>query len=180
MSSKCSGQLDFCFYKNANELIKIGQYPSKATLDFNSLDEVFSKELDSLYRDELGRAVGLRAHGVGVGSFVYLRRIFENLVDEAHQVAKKNNDWDEKAYQESRMPEKINLLSHQLPNRLVKNSNLYGILSKGIHELDEEECLAHFDLVLEAIKMILKERHEKKEYDKILNDLNNTASDIED
>lgn len=66
------------------------------------------------------------------------------------------------------MPEKINLLSHQLPNRLLKTSKLYAILSKGIHKLIEEECLSHFDLVVEAIKMILKEQHEEKEYTKIV------------
>jgi hypothetical protein len=176
---KCEGRLEFCFYRNGDDLIKIGQYPSKASLDFNSLDTVFSKELDSSLREELGSAVGLRAHGVGVGSFVYLRRIFESLVDEAHAIAKKEKDWDEQLFKNARMPEKINLLSHQLPNRLVKTSKLYGILSKGIHELTEEECLSHFDLVVEAIKMILKERHEKKEYEKIVNNLGQAASDIE-
>jgi hypothetical protein len=30
------------------------------------------------------KGLGLAAHGVGIGSFVYLRRIFENLIEEAH------------------------------------------------------------------------------------------------
>lgn len=179
LSNKCEGRLEFCFYRNGNRLIKIGQYPSKATLDFNSLDPVFSKELDSSLREELGSAIGLRAHGVGVGSFVYLRRIFENLVGEAYQIAKKEKEWDEDQYKNSAMPARIKLLSHQLPNRLVKTSQLYGILSKGIHELTEDDCLSHFDLILEAIKMILKERHEEKEYEKIISSLDKAASNLE-
>jgi hypothetical protein len=37
---------------------------------------------------EFGKAVGLGAHGVGIGAVVYLRRIIESLIEEAHQTAK--------------------------------------------------------------------------------------------
>jgi hypothetical protein len=177
--NKCEGELHFCFYRNDDQLIKIGQYPSKADLDFGSLDPVFKRELDLKLRRELGSAIGGRSHGIGIGSFVYLRRIFESLIEEA-RVEARNNDsqWDDALFEKSRMPDKIKLLKQSLPSRLVKSATLYGILSKGIHELSEEECLKHFDLVQKAILMILKERHEEKDYKKIVDDLNVNASDM--
>jgi hypothetical protein len=171
---KCSSKLLCCFNRNYKHLTKIGQYPSKADLDFGSLDPVFSKELDKDLRQELGKAIGLKAHGIGVGSFVYLRRIFERLIENVHSGATADELWNEEKetlYQKSRMSERIQLLNEYLPNRLVKNSSLYGILSKGIHELSEQECLSYFDLVQNAILMILKERHEEHEHTQIVNDL---------
>lgn len=178
-NNQCGSKFHVCFYRDYDRLIKIGQYPSKAKLDFGSLDPVFNKELDPKLRDELGRAIGLRAYGIGVGSFVYLRRIFESLIEEGREEAKKNDSqWDDALFEKSRMPDKIKLLKQSLPSRLVESATLYGILSKGIHELREDECLEHFDLVQKAILMILKERHEEKAYKKLVNDLNLKASEI--
>lgn len=175
----CYSTLRFCFNKDGKRFTKIGQYPSKADLELKSLNPVFSKELDNALRQELGRAIGLRAHGVGIGSFVYLRRIFERLIEKTYANAKAGSLWDEDKealYQKSKMSERISLLNGYLPNRLVKTSSLYGILSKGIHELSEEECLSHFDLVQKAILMILKELHEEREYGQVVKDLQ-TASE---
>lgn len=174
--NKCTGELYFCLYRNRDKIIKIGQYPSKADLDFGSLDPAFSKELDENYRQELGRAIGLRAHGIGVGSFVYLRRIFENVIEEAHELAKSDKGWNEEVYRKARMPERIRLLKKQLPNRLVESSKLYDILSKGLHELSEETCLEHFDLIQKAILMILKERREEKDYKELVKNVNKEAN----
>lgn len=167
-SSSCPGELIVCFLREGDKLTKIGQFPSKADLDFASLDPVFNKELEPSLRKELGTAIGLRAHGVGVGSFVYLRRIFETLIEEAHTEASKDSGWDEPLFEKSRMAERIKLLHAYLPSRLVRTSNLYGILSTGIHELTEEECKANFDLLKRAILMILKERHEDREYGELV------------
>lgn len=172
--SQGSGYLDGCqqklfsvFERNGDSCTRIGLSPSKAILDFGELDESF-RELSSNYRKELGTAIGLFAHGVGIGSFVYLRRIFEVLVEEAHAIAKeKNEDWDEHAYFKKRMKEKIESLEEYLPRRLVKSIDLYGVLSKGIHELTEDECKEKFPLVKQAIQLILKEKFEEKEYEKV-------------
>ena len=51
--------------------------------------------LDKDHYQELNRAIGLASHGVGIGSFVYLRRIFERLVEEAHSKAITSAGWDE-------------------------------------------------------------------------------------
>jgi hypothetical protein len=60
----------------------------------------------------------------------------------------------------------IDILSYHLPEFLVENRKLYGILSKGLHELSEEECLKYFQTVKIGIEQILDEKieiAEKKE-----------------
>lgn len=133
---------------------KIGQMPSLATLCMYDLQKYRSVLKPDIFR-EFTKAIGLAAHGVGVGSFVYLRRIFENLVEQAHVLAKFEAGWDESLYESSRMAEKIHLLRNFLPAFLIDNRTIYSILSKGIHELTEDECLAAFPAVKIAIEIIL-------------------------
>ena len=167
---KCDHDLYVLFYRSSSDLTKVGQFPSKADMDFGALDEAH-KELSTHFRRELGTAIGLYSHGVGIGAFVYLRRIFEQLVEEARQVAKEAGELDEEVYDRSKMVDKIKLLSGHLPSRLVRSAHMYGILSKGIHELSEEECKAKFVLIRQAIHLILSQRHEEREYAKILSAL---------
>ncbi len=159
--------MQFSIYFLDNEILKIGQYPSIADLsapDLKKYREVLSKEK---YK-EFNRGIGLITHGVGVGAFVYLRRIFEDLIEEARNESSKLEDWDDSLYQRSRMDEKIELLKNKLPEFLVENRKLYGILSKGIHELTEDECLEYFATVKLGIELILDEKLEiKKRQDKI-------------
>ena len=68
----------------------------------------------------------------------------------------------EKEYNRRRMDEKIELLRNYLPNTLVEIKHIYGILSKGIHELSEEECLTYFDAVKMGIEIILDDKLEQK------------------
>ncbi len=56
------------------------------------------------------------------------------------------------------MNEKIALLKRELPSFLVENPKLYGILSKGIHDLTESDCLANFEALKLAIMVILDEK----------------------
>jgi hypothetical protein len=140
---------------------KIGQFPSLADLHTTEIGKYRKVLGEERYR-EFARAVGLAAHGVGVGSFIYLRRIFESLVSEAFSSVPEN-EIDEKLYVRGRMDEKILLLRTHLPAFLVENRALYGILSKGVHSLTEEECLRHFETVRIGIEMILDEKIEEQE-----------------
>ena len=91
------------------KLIKIGQYPSIGdilTPDIKKYRKVLSDEK----LKEFHKAIGLKAHGVGIGSFAYLRRILEYLIEEAHQKAKKEEgtNWDEVKYEtKKRYNEKV-------------------------------------------------------------------------
>ena len=143
-----------------NALYKVGQFPSIADFHISEIKQ-YSKLLPSEKLKEFTRAIGLAANGVGIGSFVYLRRIFEHLIGEAYQLAIKEKTITESDFQKVRMDEKINLLQHYLPSFLVENKSMYSILSLGVHELDEKTCLAHFDTLRVAIEIILDEKLEE-------------------
>lgn len=145
-----------------HSLQKIGQNPSVADLNLHDVKK-YASVLSKEYFNELKKAIGLAAHGVGVGSFVYLRRIFENLIEEAKAEAAKDDSFDEQAFKTARMNEKIKLLSGHLPSFLVENHQLYGILSKGVHELSEQECLDAFPAVKVGIELILDEHIVEKQ-----------------
>jgi len=148
------------YNKTKEELQKIGQLPSVADFHISEIkkfDKVISKEKQK----EFTKAIGLAANGVGIGSFVYLRRIFEDLIDEAHNEFKKADGYDAEAFGRKRMGEKIDLMKDHLPEFLVENKEIYGVLSKGIHELEEQECLAYFDVMRVGIELILEDKLEK-------------------
>jgi hypothetical protein len=152
-----------------NQLFKIGQHPSIAEISQPELKKyraVLSKEKYS----ELNRGIGLITHGVGIGSFVYLRRIFEYLIEEAHIELGTTDGWDEEEYLKARMADKIDLLQVELPEFLVENKALYGIMSIGIHELTEDNCKEYFPSIKLGIELILDEKLElKRKKDKIKN-----------
>lgn len=142
-------------------LRKVGQYPSMADMEFFDLQH-YKKVLKSQY-SELTRALGLYSSGVGIGAFVYLRRIFEQLVEQAHQNCISSTGWDEAAYIQKRFNEKINCLEkfgeELLPDELVSiKPKLYGLLSKGIHEYSETDCLELFPYLKSAIELILDQK----------------------
>lgn len=153
--------MQLSFYFLENQVFKIGQFPSIADLSTPELKK-YREVLSSAKYKELNRGIGLISHGVGVGAYVYLRRIFEDLIEEAHVKCSKLATWDEDYYQRSRMDDKIELLKQLLPIFLVENRKLYGILSKGIHELSEDECLEYFPTVKLAVELILDEKLEIK------------------
>ena len=159
-----SHQALFVFRAHKGILQKIGQIPSFADLVLPGLRK-YRPVLGNERHKELTRAIGLATHGVGVGAFVYLRRIFESLIEQAHEKAVADSGWDEDGYGRGRMDEKIGILKDRLPEFLVENRSLYGILSVGVHMLNEEECLAAFPAVRLAIELILDdllEEHERQ------------------
>jgi hypothetical protein len=144
----------------ARILTKVGQYPSLADLQLDGVKK-YSKLLKKQHV-EFTKAIGLHAHGIGIGSMVYLRRIFEQLIEEFHQKALSFEDWDDEEYRRRRLNERIKLLNDRIPNALpsflVENPNLYSVMSKHIHELTELECLRDFPTVRICIELILDER----------------------
>lgn len=140
------------------ELIKIGQYPTIADVE-NQKIKKYRKLPNDLYK-ELSKALGLYSHNVGIGSFVYLRRIFERLVDEAYDKAKNSGTFSltEKEFNDKRMGERVSALRDFLPDRIVEVPSLYSILSAGIHSWTEESCKKHFPLLFIYICLILDEK----------------------
>ncbi|QQA45107.1 short-chain dehydrogenase [Pelagovum pacificum] len=152
----------YYFIKDGTTGKKIGQLPSLADI---SLDEIkpYRKDMERIDSQELHKAIGLAAHGSGVGSFVYLRRVFERLIYSHFESNKGEEGWKDDDFYKLRMEEKILQLKSYLPDFLVENRNVYSILSVGIHELDEDTCLGWFDVMRESIFIILEEDRKNRE-----------------
>ena len=125
-----SHKIFFNLHLEDTTIQKVGQIPSFADI---ALDESkdYSKLLDKEDTSEFHKAIGLAAHGVGIGSYVYLRRIFERLIAKRFAEYKEVEGWDEAAFRAMRMKERIEHLKDHLPEFLVSNAKLYSILSLG-------------------------------------------------
>ncbi len=155
-------QIDFVFRLRDPLIQKIGQFPSLADVA-NDESRLYRKALNRDDSAELHRAIGLAAHGVGIGSVVYLRRVFERLITHRFNEFKDDKGWNEADFMTLRMGDKIEFLKGYLPDFLTRNKKVYAVLSKGIHELQEDECLNVFEMLKHAIFFILDEDKHKKE-----------------
>lgn len=144
-----------------NKILKVGQYPSFADMVIPEIKK-YRLILGKQYR-EFSRAIGLFANGIGIGSYVYLRRIIESLVFDKFSQVSTDLDISADAFDKLHFDEKIDALSAYLPDLLVSNKNLYGIVSKGIHELSEEECLEMFPCIRTGVELILDDTLAEKE-----------------
>ncbi|GHV77055.1 hypothetical protein AGMMS49942_18760 [Spirochaetia bacterium] len=133
-----------------SKIIKIGQYPSIVNIDGPQFNK-YNKILPDDKIKELKKAVGLFSHGIGIGSFVYLRRVFEYLIEEAFEQAKSEGKIDEGSFMRERMGEKIDSLKDYLPKILTSNKIWYSIVSAGIHSMSEEECNKNFKVLEKTI-----------------------------
>jgi len=165
----------FLFRADRGVVEKIGQFPSLGDLASPDLQKYRPILTNERYR-ELVRGVGLASHDVGIGAFIYLRRVFENLIDNAHSKGKSATGWDEIAYEKARMDEKIHLLKDLLPPFLVESRVLYKILSSGVHELSEEDCLKAFPAVKVGIELILDDELERHKREKKIEDAKKALS----
>lgn len=151
-----------------NKIIKIGQFPSVADLVIPEIAK-YKSVLGSQYR-EFSKAVGLFAHGIGIGSFVYLRRIIEKLVFDKFDEVADTLSISREDFEHLKFDLKIDTLKDYLPPVLVTNKNIYGIVSKGIHELSEEECREMFPYIRTGIELILDDlvaERERKSKEKV-------------
>jgi hypothetical protein len=148
---------------------KIGQFPQHAELVAGRLRAI-SKIATRIDATELRRAVGLMSHDVAIGAFVYLRRVFERIIDGAWQRAVESGE-KLPASNNLRMADKIAALRAHLPEIVTRNAKAYGILSQGLHELSEEQCAKAYPVLEGSIIAMLEEIHaqaEKQKREKIL------------
>jgi hypothetical protein len=148
--------------KEKRYIQKVGTYPSLR--DFHKDDlKKYNKVLTDKQRMELITAIMIANNGVGIGSYVYLRRIFEGIVFEEAKNAIEDGAITEEDFNKKRMDEKIVAIKDYLPAFLYDNhSALYGILSLGIHQLDEEECLGFYPVLYDCIILVLEDRLAQK------------------
>ncbi|WP_404426096.1 hypothetical protein [Thalassospira australica] len=152
----------FFMLHDGEVLVKVGQFPSIADLHSGDLSK-YRIVLDKESSSEFYKANGLSAHGVGVGAFVYLRRVLERMVSTRAENAISAGVVDRAQYEGARFAEKIKMLEGWLPDILVNNTKVYSILSKGVHELEEQECLKIFPGIRDLMLFILEEDLQNKQ-----------------
>ena len=158
---KDNDTLRFVIFRDREIVMKIGQHPSLADIQFAEIGKKYDKVLPEEDLKNLKKAIGLVSHGAGAGSFVYLRKIFERLIFETY----KNNAGavgvNETDFKNQRMLDKVETLRAFLPSQLIEMKGVYSILSKGVHELTEEECLRYFAPIKLSIELILDQKIEE-------------------
>jgi hypothetical protein len=152
--------LKFFIVEGEDFVMKIGQWPSLADIQFAELGKKYDKFLSRGELQDYKKAIGLAAHGVGAGSFVYLRRIFEKLIADALVEHKAELILEEQDFLAMRMADKVDTLRLFLPPQMVAMKKIYSILSQGVHELSEQECLEYFGVLKLSIELILDQKIE--------------------
>lgn len=175
--------MDFIILADRDSIIKIGQYPSLADITFSKVDQ-YKKVLSNEDYKAIKRAVGLSASGIGIGAFVYLRRVLENLIIRTKDEIIRKGELTEEQFEKDkdgrqrRFEDKIMLLKNYLPPLLTSNRKIYGVVSKGIHELEEDECLKFFDVILNIILLILEEWETDRKKKSMEEDLTKSLSKL--
>ena len=155
------------------QLQKYGELPKKQ-LERNPVLQQFLK--DDLENYE--KAVVCLSNGYGVAAFAYFRRIVENninklldLVQEDAQSSSANTELTElaKLRKNSPISGKIKIANHALPEYLNPSGQnplgrLYKVLSEGVHEFSEEECLNKAKATSECLAYLVSELTSRKKH----------------
>lgn len=156
-------------------LEKVGQEPSMADLQMFDIEKYRKVLSDDSFRD-FSMALGLYASGVGCGSLLYLRRIYETLIKKAQDNCSKLPEWNAEEYSKKRFNEKLKYLESLgakiIPDELSDvKVKIYGWLSKGVHELSEQDSKELFPALKYSIELILDEQIAQKEKEDKLKEL---------
>ncbi|MBR9648021.1 hypothetical protein KM799_14640 [Clostridium tyrobutyricum] len=174
-------ELIYYFLLENNTIQKVGQTPSTEELNICEIDK-YKTILSEIDLIEYKKALNIFSNGCGIGSFIYLRRIFENLIEQKHKIARVDlkSIWDEERYKKGSVENKIKLLKNYLPSLIVNSDKnlIYEILNKNICELDEETCKHMFVLMKDCILLIIQQNYAKhnmelreREYKQHLNEV---------
>lgn len=154
-----------------DNIVKIGQYPSFAGKEKHELERY--KNIIAKYYIELIRSVNAYSQHMGIAAFVYLRRIYEHIVEKEYaelpdSTKKSNASFDDKM---KAVDKKIHIIPNELDSQ---KSKIYSILSKGIHEYEEDECYELYPMMKVIIIMMLDRYLSEKERKKQLKDITET------
>lgn len=159
------------------EIVKVGQWPPLSREADPIVVSCWNKADKLLYRE----AMTLRNANKGVGALPYLRRIIENhmndilnLIADANRRASLPN-FDAVAFERvSRshaFSDKLDFARDYLPQALTPAGSpnpigrLYELISDGLHQRTEEECVEIFDDCKVAFEFVIKKLTEAKRED---------------
>jgi hypothetical protein len=133
---------------------KIGEYPPYSPVTSRKVFDLIGENHREMFLK--GRRAELR--GLGIGAFAYYRRVVDDqkslIIDELEKAAKRLGVSPDvlkvfaSARAEDQFTNAIKQIKDALPMALFINGHnpltiLYDVLSDGIHDLSDEECLAH-------------------------------------
>lgn len=142
---------------------KFGEFPSFGPPTPSKLIELIGPDREIFLK---GRRC--ENQGLGIGAFVYYRRVVENqknrIFDKIIQVAQKISTNEEliqeleEAKKETQFSKAVELIKQALPESLRINKHnpltlLHGALSEGVHDKTDEECLD----IAQSIRIVLGE-----------------------
>ena len=151
---------------------KYGERPRKKLDRNRGLQQFFKDDLDNYEK-----AVVCLLHEYGMGAFAYFRRIVENnickLLDLAHEDAESSGEGTNvmaaltDLRKDSPMAKKIEIANQALPKYLKPDGlnplgRLYQVLSEGVHELSDDECLNRAKEISECLGYLVSELASRK------------------
>ena len=151
-------------------ITKIGQYPSMIDVWGFDFDK-YKKQLEkNKAYDDFKKAELCYADGFVAGAYTYLRRVFEKMLDKyCEGVSLKDNHTETKI---KACKDKFDERIHGMLN------NLYKILSKGIHQLADEETRLYYQYLRAVIVMQLEHIKEQNDKEAQSQELSKVISDI--
>jgi hypothetical protein len=156
---------------------KVGQYPQYDIEMDKDLEDLLGEHSNYYKRGQI-----CEIHGYGIGAFSYYRRIVEDVIDELLELIKDHIKGKKllKEYEQEvnkikagfDATRKIKLVKDLLPSTLMIEGNnplklLYSVLSKGVHNLDDQECLERAKVIRTSLEFLIgqlkkTERDEEK------------------
>ena len=164
----------------------VEQIVSKETIRFQKYGELPQKQLarDPVLQrflkadlDNYEKAVVCLSLGYGVAAFAYFRRVVENNINRLLDLVREDAQSSSADAQvtaalaelrkNSSMKEKIKIANHALPAYLNPDGlnplgRLYEVLSEGVHNLPEEECLKKANATSECLAYLVSELASRK------------------
>lgn len=156
------------------QIQKYGERPRKPLTRDRVLQRFLKDDLDNYEK-----AVVCLSHEYGVAAFAYFRRVIENninrlldLVQEEAQSSTTSADIITalaELRKESPMSEKIKIANLALPEHLKPDGlnplgRLYQVLSEGVHNLSDAECLVRAKVTSECLAFLVSELASSKEH----------------
>lgn len=165
--------------KSRKYILKVGQYPAWDISVEPNIQKVLGE-----YLKFFKNGLICESQGYGIGANTYYRRVIDGVIDDLLDMILQLMNEEEKQEFESVLretkksknaQEKIALVKDLLPKSLLPEQfnplkTLHGVLSEGIHEKDDEECLKDAEIIREIIiyliKQINKDVIDQKEFTK--------------
>ncbi|MFR7934495.1 hypothetical protein ACSXCO_00430 [Clostridium perfringens] len=167
-----------------NKLIlkKIGQDPSFLELNFYEYDNKYRKlKFYGQIKEDFKKSIHSYYDGLGIGAFIYLRRVLEKIIEYKFNEVNNKLTKDEVIYfkkKGQKFSEKVKILKEYLPEYLTANHQIYSILSEGVHKLSEEEVNKYFETIKKCIYIILDDLLYEQEQHKLRKSISDSLSNI--